>query len=105
MTPNTDEVYDIDENSSIKKVNVTINIGPEVNSGSIDKVENKNTFYCCNCKNKVRFHNKRGRFLNTKCNFSRFSFHQQFQVYLHLCLEHFWINCAVANLQTKKLIY
>ena len=64
MTPNTDEVYDIDENSSIKKVNVTINIGPEVNSGSIDKVENKNTFYCCNCKNKVRFHNKRGQFVN-----------------------------------------
>ena len=60
MTSNIDEaivdqVYDIDEDESIKKGNFLINIGPEVNIETIETVENKNTFICCNCKNKVSF--------------------------------------------------
>ena len=45
-----DQVYDIDEDKSIKKGNILINIGPEVNIESIEKIENK-------IKNKVRFYN------------------------------------------------
>ena len=58
-----DQVYDIDEDESIKKGNFLINIGPEVNIETIEKVENKNTFICCNCKNKVRFYNKTGQLM------------------------------------------
>ena len=68
MTLNTDEaiiaqVYDIDKDESIKKGNLVINIGPEVKIESIEKVEKKNTFICCNCKNKVRFYNRTGQLM------------------------------------------